>query len=47
MLAVYTVMELCECGDLAEHLKMLRGKRFLPEPVLRLWLEQLLRTLEY
>ncbi len=49
MLAVCTVMEFCECGDLAEHMKMLRVKQhpYLPEPVLRLWLEQLLRALEY
>ena len=49
MLAVCTVMEYCECGDLAEHLRMLRGKQqpFLAEPVLRLWLEQLLRALDH
>ena len=28
MLAVCTVMEFCECGDLAEHRKMLSGKSF-------------------
>jgi serine/threonine protein kinase len=49
MLAVCTVMEYCDRGDLAEHMKTLRVNQhpYVSEPVVRIWMEQLLKALEY
>eukprot|EP00291_Cryptomonas_curvata_P024345 CAMPEP_0172173332 /NCGR_PEP_ID=MMETSP1050-20130122/12989_1 /TAXON_ID=233186 /ORGANISM="Cryptomonas curvata, Strain CCAP979/52" /LENGTH=139 /DNA_ID=CAMNT_0012845063 /DNA_START=482 /DNA_END=897 /DNA_ORIENTATION=+ len=42
-------MEYCDRGDLAEHFKALRLNQhpYISEPVVRLWMEQLLQALEY